>query len=718
MSWRPIGRVPAPFAPGRRCLRRPRRFPVALLSVLSAAACGPAQVPVVDEFPGPAVEPMAAIHVSPATSEGLRVLVEAQNRRDEGPLLDALRTGSEAEAARAAFALASVQAPGSERALGVRLTDERLSVALAAAFALGRMGSDEAAEALLGVLPAAQDDGLRQQLIQSLGMTMGRAQLARFLELEWSDEERPDAVMAVSRAGVRGQMDGAALSWLVQHLAHPSEDVRAAAGYYFSRAPDAGEWRSAAGAVRDGLAGAEPGDASVRFLIPGLAALGDTEDTPAFASWTRASTDWRTRAVAVAALRDRLGDSEAREAALTALTGDPSPHVVEAAAAELARSRPALQAAQDEIVDWLGQNGERWQPAAALWSGLAPLGEGDRISAWVDRVPEDAALARAAAVEALSRVPGSDFLDRLFEEAQGEDERVAAAAYRGLSGHFGAQRDDNVQLDRFESAFRQGLSRSHPTIVGTAARGLTDPALLARGSASALEAALLARDPTDPSEAAATAALVEALAQTRDTTWSGLLRRYLDHPQARVRAAAGEAIESLTLRSVQRVERGSGGGEALAMAWDDFPPDRPEVWIETSQGRVRVLLAHEEAPLTVQTFLRLSRAGAYDGVPFHRVVPSFVVQGGDVGRLDGTGGPGYRIRTELTRIPFRRGVLGMASAGRDTEGSQFFIMHAAAPHLDDRYTAFGWVVEGMEVVDRLLRGDRIITVTWTNSPEG
>ncbi len=89
------------------------------------------------------------------------------------------------------------------------------------------------------------------------------------------------------------------------------------------------------------------------------------------------------------------------------------------------------------------------------------------------------------------------------------------------------------------------------------------------------------------------------------------------------------------------------------------------------------------------------------------MVPGFVIQGGDVGRGDGWGGPGFAIRSELTRISFDRGVLGMASAGKDTEGSQYFVTHGMQPHLDGRYTAFGRVVSGMQVVDAIQRGDRV-----------
>ena len=118
----------------------------------------------------------------------------------------------------------------------------------------------------------------------------------------------------------------------------------------------------------------------------------------------------------------------------------------------------------------------------------------------------------------------------------------------------------------------------------------------------------------------------------------------------------------------------------------------------------------EQAPLTTQTLLQLAEAGRFDGVPFHRVVPNFVVQGGDVERGDGSGGPGFAIRSEFTRRPYERGTAGMASSGKDTEGSQYFVTHSMQPHLDGRYTAFGRVVTGLAVVDRIVEGDRALRV--------
>ena len=115
------------------------------------------------------------------------------------------------------------------------------------------------------------------------------------------------------------------------------------------------------------------------------------------------------------------------------------------------------------------------------------------------------------------------------------------------------------------------------------------------------------------------------------------------------------------------------------------------------------------APLTVENFVQLARSGFFNGLTVHRVVPDFVVQTGDP-RSDGEGGPGYTIRDELNERPFLRGTVGMALSWRDTGGSQFFITHSPQPHLDARYTVFGQVVNGMDVVDRIQQGDTITRV--------
>jgi peptidyl-prolyl cis-trans isomerase B (cyclophilin B) len=127
----------------------------------------------------------------------------------------------------------------------------------------------------------------------------------------------------------------------------------------------------------------------------------------------------------------------------------------------------------------------------------------------------------------------------------------------------------------------------------------------------------------------------------------------------------------------------------------------------TSRGPVQVELYPDKAPLTVANFVNLAKRGFYDGLSFHRVIPDFMVQGG-CPEGSGRGGPGYRFEDETSNgVAHERGVLSMANAGPNTNGSQFFITHVATPWLDGKHTVFGKVVSGLDVVDAVKQGDTI-----------
>jgi cyclophilin family peptidyl-prolyl cis-trans isomerase len=137
--------------------------------------------------------------------------------------------------------------------------------------------------------------------------------------------------------------------------------------------------------------------------------------------------------------------------------------------------------------------------------------------------------------------------------------------------------------------------------------------------------------------------------------------------------------------------------------------------VNTNKGRFTIELLPAEAPLNVDNFVQLAKRRYFNGIVFHRVVPNFVIQGGDP-RGDGNGGPGYQIRCEINEVPYQRGAVGMALSGKDTGGSQWFVTHAPQPHLDGGYTVFGNVAAGMNVVDNIVRGDRIISIVVTEKP--
>ncbi len=132
--------------------------------------------------------------------------------------------------------------------------------------------------------------------------------------------------------------------------------------------------------------------------------------------------------------------------------------------------------------------------------------------------------------------------------------------------------------------------------------------------------------------------------------------------------------------------------------------------IHTGKGIMKVDFYADDAPGTVDNFIKLSKEGFFDGLTFHRVIPDFVIQGG-CPEGNGAGGPGYSIKCELDggNQYHDRGVLSMAHAGKDTGGSQFFVCHSRSntSHLDRKHTCFGKVVKGMDIIDEIEQGDKI-----------
>lgn len=148
--------------------------------------------------------------------------------------------------------------------------------------------------------------------------------------------------------------------------------------------------------------------------------------------------------------------------------------------------------------------------------------------------------------------------------------------------------------------------------------------------------------------------------------------------------------------------------------WDREPEltiDLKEIYhavIQTNRGDIELELYPQYAPVTVNNFVFLAGEGFYDGVSFHRVIKDFMIQSGDPTGT-GSGGPGYRFKDELYDNPLKheKGVISMANAGPNTNGSQFFITHSPQPHLNGKHTVFGKISKGQEVVDAIQQGDRI-----------
>jgi cyclophilin family peptidyl-prolyl cis-trans isomerase len=303
---------------------------------------------------------------------------------------------------------------------------------------------------------------------------------------------------------------------------------------------------------------------------------------------------------------------------------------------------------------------------------------------------------RAAMAGVLATMPADVAIDRVKELTTDEDKRVWPAAMRALA-----------RLDRAAGATlaMERLADLDFAVRGAAADLVAQ--LKPEGGAAALREAYTA---SLPDVAYSTrAGILSALASYDGAQAVDTLKSALADREWAIRVRAAELLENLE-PGVDHASLVRPVPSPAPTPYDDpalLAPDySPHVFIETRHGTIEFELAVLDAPQTSRNFMLLARKGFFDGLAIHRVVPNFVVQDGD-SRGDGQGGPGYTIRDELNERPFLRGTVGMALAWADTGGSQFFITHSPQPHLDARYTAFGHVVGGMEVVDRIQQGDVI-----------
>jgi cyclophilin family peptidyl-prolyl cis-trans isomerase/HEAT repeat protein len=329
----------------------------------------------------------------------------------------------------------------------------------------------------------------------------------------------------------------------------------------------------------------------------------------------------------------------------------------------------------------------------------------DAVSAWL---ADPDWMLRAAGAEALGHITRDTVVPWLVYLTQDTDARVASVALASLTA---------VAPDTATVWSRQLISHHDPAVRTIAADRLAAAAHPADIDRLVAAYARALRDPISDARIAIVGALgriaeqglAERLAvedrflEVHPTASDYLLRRaaLTRYPEAARRwgperpIATGRSLEDY--RAIARRFVAPEGGTAQTLV------------IDTDRGRIVIDLFARSAPITVNALLQLVDQRVFDARTFHRVVPNFVIQGGDP-RGDGWGGPGYALRDEINRNRYERGTVGMALSGPDTGGSQFFITHSAQPHLDGTYPVIGRVISGMDVVDLITRGDRIQTV--------
>jgi len=427
------------------------------------------------------------------------------------------------------------------------------------------------------------------------------------------------------------------------------------------------------------------------FAAKGLGALKDSSAVPILIPMIDAANP--TSGITIEAVRalGSIGDARAADP-LTKLARTPGIPPMLRAEALRAAAASGLDTTQDFVIDMLSDPAPTVRAAAFQ---VVSKNDDDSFMAVLSGLdPDPHWSVRAEVAAALATKDPERALPRLTAMLTDPDERVIPAVLTSLV---------KLKPPDLTKVLLEHLASSDATIRTYVADALGE--LKPEGAAEALVRAFTrgAADATYTTRAAALAALAKLGAAAAVPT----LRLGLADKDWAVRVRAAELLKTLdpSVNAAQEIRPAPGGRPVRydTPALVD-PKVAPHVYFETDKGTIEIELDVLDAPLTCDNFIALVGRGYFEGVQVHRLVPDFVAQAGDP-RGDGEGGPGYTIRDELNEKPYLRGTVGMALDYRDTGGSQFFITYSPQPHLDARYTVFGRVVSGMDVVDKLTQWD-------------
>lgn len=670
------------------------------LACLAACATTPAEGP-------PRVGAQIA-PVQPAPQDPLETIARYEDARTDGDgLLQALlHKGSPGIRERAAIALgrldASLFGKSVTDELVAALDDEVPGVRAAAAFALGQRGDASAAPGLLAHWNEP-DPLVRERIVEAASRIDDSRLRARVLTaLDDPDARvRGAAALGPMRFPAKAADAAVADTALVEFLTRTGRDDRPAAD------PET-RWRALAALARRKserahdvfLAGLGAKDPRERlFAAQGLGAVGRDPASRRALAGLLADPDWRVVCEAAIALGKQPGN-EAFTALATA-TQHASPHVRRCAFEALGSFGDAKDEARP-IFERARVDPSPNVRAAAITGG-ARLYRDESAAKLSLAVLEKDPLIRAGAAAGAAELSSAVAVPMLVGLSSDPDRRTAGIAIEGLGKH--PTVESRARLLELLRSNDNGLRLAAVTALGEMAREDDLPALAECSSSSSGEIA-----------AEICAGVLDVAGRVGGNGGLAVLKAGLAHADPFVRKRARALIvEKYPAADLPRTTDKSTRLAAVPIPGKDAPlyAANPRVEVKTTRGTMVFELYPNETPAHVFNFLALIEKRHYDGLVFHRVVPDFVVQGGDH-RGDGNGGVTWRgepLRAEFTPRPFVRGSLGMPrNDDPDSGGSQIFVTHRETPHLDGRYTNFGGLLEGFEVLDAIEVGDRIESI--------
>lgn len=633
-------------------------------------------------------------------SFALEPLKEAEDRREvNSSAIDAaINSTSATERAQAARALGRIQKPDGIDPLLKLLRDTSMDVQREAIFALGQLGWDasfangreaEIAEQL--AMMKFSTPSLRRLQVEALGkLGLGKAPtyLVPFLKDGHADV-RAEALLALYRyrlvlrlrdpSAAPALLSDDDMNVVLSLTGDHNRHVQKMLAYYFWRVKD-----DRGKALLLTLTGSAQ-EWTKFYAVSALAKYSGTDVIEAASKATEDDT-YTVRTAAIQAITALKAASSLDDS----LRGDPSQHVRMAYAQAMASLAPAT-GAKEQLKSMVLDS--RNSVRAEAIKALATFADVEAQAIITNALINDSFLIRSAAVASTGALPASEQKSALQNAAQDSDVRVRVAALETA-----ATIADSYAYDLLTDALHSAeLSERGTAVASLSSR--QEPTRFA-------DAHFAYQKSSGEKWIEAREEIVKLwTTENSDQTTSYLRDAVLD-PSVSV---ANLAAAALTARGIVDFPAPTGTPALSFSPYRELTfKKNPTLFLETSKGTLTLELYPRQAPIHVANMVGFAQDGKYDGLPIHRVVSNFVIQGGDPDQ-SGWGSAGYSLRAEINPVPFERGTLGMPrSSGFDTGGIQFFINHIPTPHLDGQYTVFGKVTDGLDVIDRSEVGDLIL----------
>ncbi|HMG94559.1 MAG TPA: peptidylprolyl isomerase [Chryseolinea sp.] len=615
-------------------------------------------------------------HVDTANKFSDPVLVKIydfKDRRLADSLYQYFSSPEEVYREEAVLAFASIQDSLGVTALGKMLNDESPRVRSAAAFSIGQTSSSLGEALLTESLKTEKEKSVREELIESYG------KVTRRWDPSWMGS---DALVSerlswsIYRAGLRG-IANPHLDSVASILLGPSFDqtTRLGAAHYFSRTAKNFE------KFESTIINSATHDSSAEVRIASTLALGKIiTDSSLFAvrSVLKNERDYRVRVSAVRALRP-FAFKKIKSDLIYAL---PDTNInVAIAASELMVSAIDNESWKELLPICRGTRNGRVR--ANLYGGILAASDNKEVAEEVVRSYREATnpYDKAALLSSLSSsVMSFGFVQEQLAESSVPVIKTAAASTLVAINH--RKNFDSLLKEKFAGIYRKAIEDGDPGVIAIVCFALADSTLEYRGVIKDVSFLIEAKTKLSLPRHIETIVPINAAI--------AYLEEKRDEP-SQVNTF-NTPVDWSVVKSIRKNQTAS---------------------MSTTKGVIIIRLYVEEAPGSVANFVSLINKRYYDNIFFHRVVPNFVAQAG-CNRGDGYGSEDYSIRSEFSQRRYSTGSIGMASAGKDTEGTQWFITHSPTPHLDGAYSIFGEVVEGMDVVHSLEVGDKILKIDLIN----